>query len=138
MAHHEMMEKLEHSELQKVTLHNHSVHWYKKGKEIMVNSTLFDVHSYSVTNDSTIFEGLFDIKETELKNHIIKLLEQKDQNKSTRNIALAKLMLQLWFNNIDNIEIKWGTSLSINRKAIIASDKTLSAYFSIPVPPPRA
>ena len=133
-----MMEKLEHAELKTITLHNHSVHWYKKGKEIAVNSTLFDVHTFTVKKDSTVFTGLFDTKETALKNHVKKLMEQKNQENSSRDLVIAKLMLQLWITNDNSKDFKLLTSLSSERKYIITSHNLISADISIPFPPPKA
>lgn len=135
---HEMMEKLEHSELQTITLHNDAVHWYKKNKEIIVNATLFDVHRYLVTKDSTVFTGLFDAKETELKNQVKNLLERRDESNGSRELVIAKLILQLWVVYNDNNDLKLLKSTTLSRKHIIPSDNLLTADVSIPFPPPKA
>lgn len=132
-----MMEKLEHSILQKVTVGNHSIHWYKKGKEIIVNSMLFDVHSYEEKKDSTTFTGLFDTKETELKNQVKTLLDQKDQNNDPRQLVIAKWMFQLWVNNDDSKADEILGSDFIRIKRVIRTDNLLFTDISIPFPPPR-
>jgi len=134
---HEMVEKLERAELEKITLHNNAVHWYKKNKEIIVNATLFDVHRYRVVKDSTVFTGLFDTKETELKNHVKRLLERRDENNTSRELVIAKLILQLWVVYNDNNDLALLKSTTLNRKHIVPSDNLLTADVSIPFPPPK-
>ena len=132
-----MMEKLEHAQLQKITLHNNSVQWYKKNKEIVVNSVLFDVHRYFVVKDSTVFTGLFDTKETELKKQVRKLFDQREENNASRELVIAKLILQLWTINDDGEDMKLLRSSYINRKYAVSFCNLISADISIPFPPPR-
>ena len=132
-----MMERLEHAELQTITIPNHSVHWYKKGKEIVVHSTLFDVHRYTIKKDSTIFIGLFDTKETELKNQVAKLMTEDDPNSSSRDLIIAKLMFQLWIVNSDN-DFEFGGFISIHTKHVFNTDKLLSPAIRCHLPPPKA
>ena len=133
-----MIEKLEHSQLHKITLHNDAVHWYKKMKEIVVNSTLFDVHSFTVEKDSTHFWGLFDNEETALKNQVGKLLKETDQNNSSRNLDITKLMLQLWLGNIDKKVHGPSVLLLSGLNPMMATAEILSPDISIPSPPPRS
>lgn len=132
-----MMEKLEHAELQSITLHNSAVNWYKKGKEIIVNSALFDVHHYLVKKDSTVFTGLLDAEETELKKRVKKLMEKKDQENSEQDLIIAKLMMQLWMND-DKKDYEFLQLDSINTNNFIVAYNLLSADISIPFPPPKA
>ena len=67
-----MVERLEHAKLEQLTLHNNSIRWYKKEKEIIVGEILFDVHSYVIRNDSTVFIGLFDIAESQIQEYVKK------------------------------------------------------------------
>ena len=131
-----MLEKLEHAELQKITIHNKAVQWYKVDKEIIYNSTLFDVDHYSVGKDSTVFIGLFDIRETELKEQVKKMLERSDNNSDKQERLLAKLVLQPWIVNEnikDSLEFK-----SISFDTYVSwRDNLLSAYISTPFPPPK-
>ncbi len=132
-----MVEKLEHAELETITLHNNAVHWYKKNKEIVVNSILFDVHRYRIVKDSTVFTGLFDIKETELKNQVKKLLDQKNENDTAREIVIAKLILQLWTADGDNSDLSILKATIAGEKHIVPPGNLLTTHISIPFPPPK-
>lgn len=134
---HEMVEKLEHARLQTVTLHNSQVEWYEKGKEIIVGSFLFDVHSYSRGNDSTVFTGLYDTEETEIKKHVKKLVEHTNEN-GARERVIGKLIVQLWCTNEDCMQYASLSSLDIRKKYLQFSVDLLSADISIPLPPPKA
>jgi len=132
-----MMEKLEHVALQEITLPNHSVHWYKKDKEISINSTLFDVHSYAVKKDSTTFRGLYDHKEAALKNQVKKLLDQKDQTSSSDDLFLAKLLFQLWVDQANRKDLTVNISSLKIIKHRATPGKLLWIDISIPFPPPK-
>jgi hypothetical protein len=135
---HEMVEKLEHAELETITLHNNAVRWYKKNKEIVVNSTLFDVHRCRVVKDSTVFIGLFDIKETALKDQVKKLLEQRDVSNPSRELVIAKLLLQLWTIDNGNTNLSMLKAIILSNKHIVAPASLLTPHISIPFPPPKA
>ena len=100
-----MLEKLEQSQLETLTLHHTAVEWYKKGKEIIVHETLFDVHTYFSTGDSIIFTGLFDKKETELKAQVRRLLQRSQTDKETRELIIAKMITQLWVSDSTSMQM---------------------------------
>ncbi len=133
-----MVEKLEHEKLETITLHNSAVHWYKENKEIIVNSTLFDVHRYQPGKDSTVFTGLFDIKETELKNQVKKLLEQRDENNASRELTIAKLLLQLWITDNEDCNFSVSNALIENKRPIVRPGNLLTVAIFVPFPPPRS
>jgi hypothetical protein len=138
LVQHEMLEKMEHAELQKITLHNNSVNWYKNEKEIIINSTLFDVHQYSVINDSTVFIGLFDTSETELKNRVKKLFEEKGEESQSRDVIITKLMLQLWILYDDNKDLNLPGCMPDQSKHSVDYNNLLYPAISIPSPPPKS
>jgi hypothetical protein len=134
---HEMIERLEHSELDQVTIHNDYVKWFKRGKEIILNAQLFDVHSHYTKGDSTVFNGLFDIKETALKIQVKKLMERKTESDSSRDITLAKLVLQLWVND-DRLNERFLIPIQLVQSIkFIKEEQVLSRSISIPFPPPK-
>jgi hypothetical protein len=135
---HEMVEKLEHAQLEQITLHKRDVQWYKKGKEIILNSTLFDVHNFSIQQDSICFRGLYDYKETELKNQVIKLLNERNENNSSRNVNLVKFLMQVWLVNDKAILYPLHALLINDITQVMAPPNLLSADISIPFPPPKA
>ena len=131
-----MLEKLEHAELQKITIHNKAVQWYKIDKEIIYKSTLFDVDHYLVGKDSTVFIGLFDIRETELKEQVKKMLERTDSNSDKQERLLAKLVLQPWIVN-ENVKHSVGFQSIPFDTYVSWRDNLLSTYISTPFPPPK-
>lgn len=138
LVQHEMLEKLEHSQLQQITLHNDAVYWYKKNKELIVVAKLFDVHSYSVKNDSTIFRGIFDDKETELKNQVKKLLGERDENDSSRDLMIVKILLQLCISNeVGSVDDPPGLLIT-DLNEFVQSSSVLSVVISAPFQPPKA
>ena len=134
---HEMIERLEHSELDQVKIHKDSVVWFKRGKEIVLNGQLFDIHSHYTKGDSTVFYGLFDFEETALKIQVKKLMESKTENDSSRDIHIAKLMLQVWFNNTPFNEKMLTQIQQLQTVNVIEKEKILSRPISIPFPPPK-
>jgi len=81
------MEKaLQEENLQTITLPVSEVHWYEKGREILVEGKMFDIESYSIEGEIFTATGVFDEHETrvvemlghfgddEQNNFIIKLL----------------------------------------------------------------
>jgi hypothetical protein len=133
---HEMMEKLEHAQLQTITIPETSFEWYEADKEIIVDGRLFDVRSYykipGTINVS--FTGLFDDAETEIEDKVKKMLRQKEKNDAAR-----KMLAWLFFCPLQETEI-------ISRVHFIsAPDFTLYIThnipipdLSIPAPPPKA
>src|SRR5688572_21846887 len=92
---HEMMEKLEHSELQTIDIHASDVRWYEENREIIVKGKLFDVLSQSKIPGTDIirFTGLFDEKETELEYKTGRLLREKEKNDDTQRLLVQAVWL---------------------------------------------
>jgi hypothetical protein len=133
---HEMMEKLEHAQLQTITLPETSVEWYEEDKEIIVNGRLFDVKSYHKVPGTidVSFTGLFDDAETEIEAKVKKLLRHKEKND-----AAKKLLAWLFFCPLQDTE-------TISHVYLINEpDFTLYITHNIPIPdlstpapPPKA
>lgn len=133
---HEMMERLEHAQLQTITIPETSVEWYEKDKEIIINGRLFDVKSYRRIPGTihVSFTGLFDDAETEIEDKVKKLLRQKEKNN-----AAKKLLTWLFFCPLQDTE-------TISRIYLTnETDFTLYITHSIPIPdlsipspPPKA
>ncbi len=92
---HEMLEKLEEGSLETLTLKEGSFHWYKKGKEIMVNGRLFDVKRIKKQEDKILITGLYDEKEDELNLTLLKLLDTRKQ--SSKQQVIIKILTQQLF-----------------------------------------
>lgn len=100
-----MLEKLEYSQLEIITLHKSQVQWYEHEREIIVSGMLFDVESYSIEGDSVAFKGLFDKKETELKAQLRKMLKRSEHENAAREVLIAKILTQLWMPGSTSIQL---------------------------------
>jgi hypothetical protein len=133
---HRMIEKIEHSPLQSISLHYSDSIWIKKNKEVLVNGKLFDVKSYTFVNDNIILVGLYDNEEDALKDEYRILLQAK-KNKS---ILLDELILKLIFTYAI-IENKPTKNLLANShiKNIFYrfSQNSINQYLSVNTPPPN-
>ncbi len=89
----QMLESLESSSLQTVTINSLDFKWEKANKEVIINCELFDVKSFEMKNGKVILKGLYDVEEKNLKNSFAKLLHQKNDNPA----PLDKLLLKFIF-----------------------------------------
>jgi len=131
-----MKEQLEEKMLHTIVLVETNIKWFKPGKEIVVDGKMFDVKSVDYRDDGTvIFTGLFDEEETLL----VKQLQQKQQDKNTKEKIQSVLLLQL--AQILPEENPTGESnrqiISANPFAVYTSLLS-KAYTTIPTPPPQA
>jgi hypothetical protein len=62
------LERLEEEALQTVSLPLAELVWEKKNKEVNIDGELFDVKTVSISGDEVVLTGLFDKKETIIKN----------------------------------------------------------------------
>lgn len=83
-----MQRKLEQQQLHSITIADNKIQWAEKGKEIWVDGKLFDVEEMEKVNGSTIFYGLYDEEETQLKE-IFNTSWKKDL--ANQNHVLAKI-----------------------------------------------
>ncbi len=90
---HQMLESLESSSLQIVSINSIDFKWEKANKEVIINGELFDVKSFEMKDGKVILKGLYDVEEKKLKNNYAKLFHQKNDNPS----PLDKLLLKFIF-----------------------------------------
>jgi hypothetical protein len=122
---HEMMERMEHAQLQTITLPETSVEWYEKDKEIIVGGRLFDVKTYHKIPGTiqVSFTGLFDDAETEIEDKVKKMLRQKEKSNTAK-----KLLAWLFFCPLQDTQ-------TIARIYFTSEpDFTLYITHSIPIP----
>jgi hypothetical protein len=136
---HEMMEKLEHSNLITIEIPSSSVKWYEEEKEIIVQGRMFDVKSYEeVPGTINIkFTGLFDDAETEIEDKVKNLLQQEEKKDGGK-----KLLVQaVW---IFSSPLPGSPELASITYEIETAFKSYTlgsiplADLSIPSPPPKA
>jgi hypothetical protein len=134
---HEMEEKLEHQHLQTIRIPARDVVWYEEDKEIIVDGKLFDVKTQTPDQDMIVFTGLFDDKETLVKNQMEKLQQEQNSDKENETIVVKYVSIEL-FN-----EIKSSYSLPDFEPApknyISYNDnRPLTGDLTPPAPPPKA
>ncbi len=93
----EMKEKLEHEELQQVTVEVGAIHWLKPGKECMINSRMFDVKQIEPAGDSIRLKGLYDDKEKAITAQIesLSIPITHDQERASIIYQITHLVLDL-------------------------------------------
>jgi hypothetical protein len=89
---HQMLESLESSSLQTVSIKSIDFKWEKANKEVIINGELFDVKSFEMKDGKIILKGLYDVEEKNLKNSYAKLLHQKNGNPAPVDKLLLKFI----------------------------------------------
>ena len=132
-----MLERLEHSNLEEITLAKKDVVWYEEGKEIIIGGNLFDVKSSTVKNDSVVFKGLFDQKESQLKKNIDLLIDYQNKRSSSNTLIVAQLVLQLWDHTGNRFALVHPTMVLTTLKNRQLKQVLLFPPRTPPSPPPR-
>ena len=77
----QMWEKAEHALEQTLVLDSASLVWEKKGKEIRVNGTFFDVKKIAYRNGKAIVTGIYD----HFEKALVKSFEEEQEKQSSDN-----------------------------------------------------
>ncbi len=107
----QMEEQLENSALQTISVNKADVKWITQNEEAIIDGQLFDVKSFTITNDKILLTGLYDTAENKLQKQFAGLLRQQ-KDKST---PLEKLILKFIFSTAIH---KNTTSISFFNNAI--------------------
>lgn len=136
VARHKMEEKLEHINMQTISLPANAVIWYKKNKEIIVNDRLFDVKEYSISNGQATFTGLFDQDETGIKKKLEKMQRKAPAANTEKALVIQLAFQQLYLsaNNFSAIKVASGNS-PVYKTGITA--RLLTTDLPVPYPPPK-
>ena len=131
---HEMLEKIEQSQLQCISIDPNQVNWKIKNKELLVDNQFFDV-KYAVKNGSKInFYGLFDHEEKRLESFIEKNMSGDENNLGLNKITRFLLQIQFLTTNTDTILHSFE---KLQRNFIITQiSRKLNPIFNILTPPP--
>jgi hypothetical protein len=131
----EMRHKLKHEQLTTLQIPSDKIQWYKKGKEIIVEGSLFDVKSITYKNGLATVKGLYDKKEKEINKQIEKT--NNESQKNTLNTTLVKL-LGFYFISNEQLATVGITAFHINTPQLgcSVSDRLPVHYLSVPTPPP--
>lgn len=129
---------LEEEELITLTLSSEEVVWNKKGKELIVNGSMFDVRSIKPDGDGGYtVTGLYDKQEQELYSRMESLLNSKKQ---TSDIGLA---FQKWCSFLYDDLLYHNNILSDFLRVMLPFKPGDSQHFPTPAfavitPPPQA
>jgi hypothetical protein len=135
---HRMLENLENASLQTITINKIDVIWVKKNKEVLIEGELFDVKSYSTTDDKIILTGLFDKVEDALtKNYANKIHSSKNESTPINELVL-KCMFACTIYNHNNCNENFAVSINVDKKYFSFSQKSITQYLSVHTPPPNA
>jgi len=79
--------------MQTISVLPNQLHWVKKGKEAKVDGKLFDVESFSVSNNKIILTGFFDHKEESLEEQLRELAEEhNDASSPFHTLSITKII----------------------------------------------
>jgi len=132
---HEMLEKMEQSHLQVITVDSNLVRWKIKNKEIIIGDQLFDVKYAVYEGNKVNFYGLFDREESRLENIIEKNMSGNESSKEIKRITRFLLQLQFLKNHSNQFCIILNTK---PHKFISKNIEMIpNQYLKIITPPPK-
>jgi len=132
-----MEEELESHQLQTISISKSELKWYKLNKEVLVEGKLFDVKKIHEKDATVFLTGLFDEKETEIKNNLG--IIRKAESDKKKNSELAQQFFSfLLFPARNSIEIPIPFQSIKKSFPFEASSRIASISFSIITPPPEA
>ena len=132
-----MEEKLESEYLETVSIPINEIEWFEKGKELLLHGKLFDVKSSTEQGSEIIFTGLYDEKETRIREKI-RLVQQQNEQDQESNRLTHRVVSFVWYTEqLPNIHTY---SPIIENSVYLYPEMTpiLSATVSIPSPPPKS
>jgi hypothetical protein len=130
-----MEEKLEKQYIQTIRVPVNEIQWYKKNKEIIISGKLFDIKSVTIKNQVALFKGIFDEKETIIKDQIVHLQQQK-KNKDNNNPDAKFVSIVLFQENFLTLSNQYYVrSLETHNRP--QNDIFKSTFPSTPAPPPK-
>jgi len=132
--HKEMEEALEKSLLHKVTIKTSEIIWIKKGREILYNDQYFDIKDAEEKGEYTVFTGLYDKVEKELKKTAGLL--GKPGLPFNKNNAYKAMLMGLYLEPRPLINLKF-TGSQILRYYTRNTSGKLDGYLRLPLNPPR-
>lgn len=132
-----MEEELENSQLQTITLPHSELNWYKPNKEVIIEGKLFDVKKFQQEGNTVILTGLFDEKETEIKNNLSIIRKAESEKKKNSELAHQYFSILLYPMR-NSIEIPVSFQLTKKSFPVEASSRITSISYSIITPPPEA
>ena len=132
----EMEQALLFEPLQEVMIPTHEIVWLKNGKEILVKNQPFDVKSFKQHGNVTIFKGLCDKNEKELKIKLLAGNREKENNGRKQEQLLRIIFMSLYpqYLKPDINYFASDTRIYGAHHSIFIQDK----FVAIITPPPRS
>lgn len=134
---HEMAEKLEHQSLKKISISIEELKWEDEGKEAIINGHLFDVSYYTITNNTVILTGIFDVEEQAIKDNIANLTLQTKQ-KENASIGISIFLMATLSFTASNIKVQCNWFWINKKKISINEFYKLSSYSISLLKPPQS
>lgn len=131
-----MLEKLERSHLQRISIATDRIQWYEEGKEIIVDGKMFDIKSSKVVNDSTIFYGLYDHEETSLKQQVESIVNNKSA-RDEKSQAVGKFLFQQLYVDAQSSATTFGFWAKDPLIYSNYTDELLRSFIPVFTPPPN-
>lgn len=129
---HEMEESLEKEQLVTLSLSASDIKWYKKGKELLIGSSLFDVKSFTRTSSGYVVTGLFDEKEKQIKEYLEELAEEEEKKSKEKKIPV----FQSWYH-----EEPVASDQAQQKKSLLTypvySEQPFDTSYPVVIPPPK-
>jgi hypothetical protein len=133
---HEMEEKLEKLHLQTIQIPVEKIVWYKTNKEIVVEGRLFDIKTLTIENGIASFTGLFDDKESDIKD-LLSALEKKQQGNNDKNLVAKFVSLLFYQDNNRELVLQYPDCKKTDH-ALCEQQSWSGPSLNIPHPPPKA
>lgn len=134
---HQMLESLEKQYVQTIRLPEKEIQWYKKNKELIIDGKLFDIKTISAENGMVTCTGLFDEKETLLKEKIHQLQRRQQKNKDGENLVIKFISFTLFYQGKIQPELQYNLT-HIIPYGLYQNAPLLSKGLPTPAPPPKA
>ncbi|MEP7107482.1 MAG: hypothetical protein ABI760_05855 [Ferruginibacter sp.] len=133
---HEMEERLENGSLQTITVKQADIYWLKKNKEVIIDGKLFDVKSFTITDNKIMLTGIFDVDEDELEKEFAGMMHQKKDNSVPFNQLILKFIFTGVFNKNHALKIP-SPAKNIKTFYFDYSEVVVSQSLSVITPPPN-
>jgi hypothetical protein len=132
----QMEQALESENLQEISIPTNEIIWLKKDKEILVGNQLFDVKNYQQQGSFTLFKGLIDSKEKELKSKLLACTTDKESTGKKQKQLFRMIFSTLFFLNKTSFN-HWRFSQKQHQYAVFNDMNIADKYASLISPPPR-
>ena len=134
--HNSIEERMESEKLQTITLSAEKVYWIIKDKELLIEGELFDVKSYTLSEDSISLTGFFDAEETDVQEKFNNFTAQNSTSPLNEfELELDFLFLPFYTNPAEDSNNEYWFQLSSHYHSF--SERIPVSSASILIQPPR-